>query len=149
MGYKYFQPNKKDLKDNHLDCQIRALCKATGKDWLSVYDDLVAIGRELWRLPDEREASDEYLKARGFFRVKAVRGKKPTLKEFAETHRRGTFVVNMTGHVVTVIDGDYYDTWDSGDGATYSYWRKNELVPIPMNRAAAIAQGRPWIEEEE
>lgn len=124
MGYKYYQPNKKDLKDDHLDCAVRALCKATGRDWLSVYDDLTAIGREMWRLPDEKEVGKQYLENFGFVRRKAVRGKKPTLKEFARAHKHGTFVVQLTGHVVTVIDGTYYDSWDSGNWATFSYFER-------------------------
>lgn len=30
--WKYYQPNKKDLKDEYGDCVIRALCKVTGKE---------------------------------------------------------------------------------------------------------------------
>lgn len=32
--YRYYQPNKKDLKDSYGDCTIRALTKTTGKTWL-------------------------------------------------------------------------------------------------------------------
>ena len=45
-NYKYYQPNKKDLKDNHGDCVIRALTKVTEKSWLEVFDGLVPIVRK-------------------------------------------------------------------------------------------------------
>ena len=32
--YKYYQPNKKDLKDQYGDCVIRALTKVMDKEWL-------------------------------------------------------------------------------------------------------------------
>ena len=31
MGYKYYQPNKKDIKDEYGDCVIRAFTKALDK----------------------------------------------------------------------------------------------------------------------
>lgn len=36
--YKYYQPNKKDIKDKYGDCTIRALTKVLDKTWLEVYD---------------------------------------------------------------------------------------------------------------
>ena len=45
--YKYYQPNKKDLKDNHGDCVIRALTMIMDKSWLGVFDDLIPYAREL------------------------------------------------------------------------------------------------------
>ena len=50
-----------------------------------------------------------------------------TVAEFAEDHDRGTFVVMTGNHVVTVIDGDYYDTLDSGDEtALFYYYKRSE-----------------------
>ena len=34
--WKYYQPNKKDLKDEYGDCVIRALCTDTSKEWLGI-----------------------------------------------------------------------------------------------------------------
>lgn len=46
-NYKYYQPNKKDLKDKYGDCVIRALTKVTGKEWMQVFDELLPYAREL------------------------------------------------------------------------------------------------------
>jgi len=45
--WKYYQPNKKDLKDTYEDCVIRALTKALDMEWLEVFDELHPIAREL------------------------------------------------------------------------------------------------------
>lgn len=41
-----------------------------------------------------------------------------TVSDFAADHPKGRYLIRTdgltSGHVVTVIDGDYYDTWDSG-----------------------------------
>ena len=44
--FKYYQPNKKDIKDKVGDCQIRALSKALNKTWLEVFDIITPICRE-------------------------------------------------------------------------------------------------------
>lgn len=49
-----------------------------------------------------------------------------TLKDFCDDHKRGTFIVALNNHVVCVKDGDYYDTWDSGDEVPLYYWEKEE-----------------------
>lgn len=37
-----------------------------------------------------------------------------TVQEFSEYYPDGIYVLKADGHVVTLVDGDYYDTWDSG-----------------------------------
>jgi hypothetical protein len=51
-----------------------------------------------------------------------------TVKDFCSEHPIGTYILgideNKNGHVVAVINGDYYDTWDSGNEIPSFYWRK-------------------------
>jgi hypothetical protein len=49
-----------------------------------------------------------------------------TVRDFCKDHPVGKFLLAIGKHVVTVIDGDYYDTWDSGDQVPISYWLKGE-----------------------
>ena len=44
--YKYYQPNKKDLKDKQGDCSIRALTKFMDISWTEAFDMLVKYARE-------------------------------------------------------------------------------------------------------
>ena len=66
--FKYYQPNKKDLKDNYGDCVIRALTAVTGKSWLDVFDELIPYARLAQCNPNAKQAYQEYLKNNGFVR---------------------------------------------------------------------------------
>ena len=38
-----------------------------------------------------------------------------TIRDFCKDHPRGLYVLGPKEHAVAVIDGDYYDSWDSGN----------------------------------
>ena len=126
--YKYFQPNDKDIKDKMGDCQIRALAKALNKSWLEVFDLICPIIREA-------QAMDifccDLTKTKGFmkrigFEYTGISNKKgskrPTVEEFAKKHPKGRYVCSVASHVVAVVDGIYYDTWDCGYKSLYGYY---------------------------
>ena len=126
MAYKYYQPNKKDLKDTYGDCVIRALTKALNKSWLEVFDEIIPISRELQCPYGCKPAYETYLKTKGYkwWGLKVEKGKRRlTTKSFCRLYNNGTYILRLSHHLVTVVDGDYYDTWDSGDKSVYGYWR--------------------------
>lgn len=48
-----------------------------------------------------------------------------TVEDFAEDNPRGTYILSMPGrHVVTVVDGTVYDSWDSRNEIPVYYWMK-------------------------
>ncbi len=51
-----------------------------------------------------------------------------TVQDFCIDHPVGIYVLwvdgQQNGHVVCVVDGNYYDTWDSGYEFPIFYWRK-------------------------
>ena len=47
-----------------------------------------------------------------------------TIKDFCEDNPHGKFLLATDAHVVTVIDGNYFDAWDSGDQVPIYYWFK-------------------------
>lgn len=49
-----------------------------------------------------------------------------TVEQFCEDHPKGLFVVAVQGHVLTVLDGDYYDAWDSGKETPIFYYYFDE-----------------------
>lgn len=50
-----------------------------------------------------------------------------TVSDFAFDHPRGVYVLGTSSHVVTLIDGDWYDIFDSADETVQFYWyRKDE-----------------------
>lgn len=124
---KYYNPNP--LKKSTSDCVARAICKATGKDWDTVYAELFKIGFELKVMPNDDEAWKEYLIRAGFIyhSIKVKKGsRRPTVDSFARSHRKGTFVLRVANHIVTCEDGYYFDTWDCGDKSLYGYYEKPE-----------------------
>lgn len=126
--YKYYQPNKKDLKDKYGDCQIRALSKVLNKSWIETYDLTVPINRKfqingMFNLPVKERA--EALKLLGFeyYGISVRSGnKRPTVEEFAKEHKTGSYILNVAHHEVACVDGIYYDTWDSGKCSLYGYF---------------------------
>jgi hypothetical protein len=126
-GYKYYQPNTKDVKDEHGDCVIRALTKVLNKTWLEVFDDLVPIARDIQAPINMKCVYETYLKNNGFTYVGVSNkkgSKRPTVNSFAKEHKQGTYYLNVANHCVAVVDGVYYDTWDCGYKSLYGYWVK-------------------------
>lgn len=129
--YVYYQPNKKDLKDKVGDCQIRALAKVLDKSWVEVFDLITPICREQQVMDifscDLNKTKEAM--ARLGFKYTGVSNKKgskrPTVDTFAKEHKTGKYIASVAHHVVAVVDGRYFDTWDSGWKSMYGYY---ELV---------------------
>lgn len=128
--YKYYQPNKKDLKDEYGDCTIRALSKALNIDWLSAFELTLPYCRK-YQVPNiffcSNKIEKEILEQMGFkyHKISNKKGsKRPTVKSFSKENKIGTFILNVANHEVAVVDGVYYDTWDSGDKCLYSYYER-------------------------
>lgn len=123
--YQYYQPNKKDLKDEYGDCVIRCLTKAFDKSWLSIFDDLQPLSRELQVPFNTRPCYEKYLDGKGciYYGISNKKGtKRPTVLSFAKEHKTGTYILRVAHHLVTVVNGIYYDTWDCGSKSLYGYW---------------------------
>ena len=110
------------------DCTIRAICIATKKSWFEVYTELALKGLQMCDMPSSNQVWGAYLRDNGFKRhvVPDTCPECYTVKDFCGEHFKGTYVLGTGSHVVTVIDGDYYDTWDSGDEQPIYYWSKGE-----------------------
>ena len=126
-NYKYYQPNSKDLKDKYGDCVIRALTKVTSKEWMQVFEELVPIAKGFQCMPNSKPCYEAYLTQNGFTYqgISNAKGtKRPTVDRFAKDHPQGVYFLRVAHHCVAVVDGIYYDTWDSGAMSLYGYWSK-------------------------
>ena len=128
-NYKYYQPNKKDLKDRYGDCSIRALTKYFGKQWLEIFNDLVVYAQKNQGMPNMLPNIKEYLEDKKvpYTKVYSPKAKKKeTVLDFAKAHKSGKYVLYVRSgfgtHLVAVEDGVYYDTWDCGNKLIYGYW---------------------------
>jgi hypothetical protein len=125
--WKYYQPNKKDLKDEYGDCVIRSLTRALNMEWLEVFEELLPYARETQAMPNNKVVYEQYILDKGFKYVGVSNkkgAKRPTVQSFAKEHNEGTYILRVAHHIVTVVDGYFYDTWDSGDKSLYGYWVK-------------------------
>ena len=124
MSFVYYNANPVQNRTN--DCAVRAIAVAENKSWLEVFDGICTSGRSLFAMPSTNEAWGEYLRKCGYIK-RAIPNLCPncyTVRDFCREHPRGKYVVGVEKHVVAIIDGDWYDTWDSGDEVPIFYWKK-------------------------
>ena len=48
-----------------------------------------------------------------------------TIKDFCYNSPYGTYIIGTGEHVVCVIDGDYYDSWESGNEIPLYYFQRS------------------------
>lgn len=120
--FKEYNPNPLNLKVS--DCVVRALSKALKTDWKTAYMLTVVKGMALGDIMTANHVWGAVLADHDFKRY-AIPNTCPdcyTIKEFAADHPMGVYVLGTGSHAVTVEDGDYYDSWDSGDEVPVYYW---------------------------
>ena len=108
------------------DCTVRAISKAIGKSWDDTYIGLALQGFRMKDMPSSNNVWGEYLYENGFRRF-VIPDSCPncyTVKEFAEDHKDGKYILCTGTHVIFSERGNYYDTWDSGNEVPVYYWKK-------------------------
>lgn len=126
MSYSYYNPNPAGRRSVG-DCTVRALSKALGKTWEEAYTGLALEGFLRGDLPNADDVWGPYLKKHGFTRhlIPEDCPEPYTVEQFAEEHPQGTYILSMPGrHVVAVVDGTYFDSWESGRETPSYYWSK-------------------------
>ena len=124
----YIQSNNNPDKALVGDCTVRAISKAIGKPWDDTYIFLAVQGFKMKDMPSSNRVWGEFLYANGFRRF-IIPDSCPncyTIKDFCNDHPKGKFIVATGTHVVCVVDGNYYDSWDSGEEVPIYYWRKEK-----------------------
>lgn len=128
MSYEYFNENPRAKSVG--DCAIRALSIALGQTWGETYVDLALEGFIGGDLPNADSIWGSYLARKGFSKnfIPDDCPECMTVERFAKENPNGTFVLSMPGrHVVTVVNGDWIDSWDSGaEIPTYYFAKKSE-----------------------
>jgi hypothetical protein len=128
MAYVYTNPNPKGALIG--DCAVRAIALANGLSWNEAYMELTEYGFRMKNLPNADSVWGALLKDYGFAK-KVIPDTCPncySIREFCADHPLGTYVIGTGSHVVAVINGDYYDSWDSGDEVPIVYWRKQDGI---------------------
>ena len=108
------------------DCVVRALSLALHKDWEDIFIGISMKAYTMHDMPSSNGVWGAYLKDKGFKRY-IIPNECPdcyTIKDFCMDHPYGIYILSTGTHVVTVIDGNYYDTWDSGKEIPVYYFEK-------------------------
>ena len=114
-------PKRKEVPD----CVVRAISIALGMRWLDVYDGLCALGRSECNMPSADAVWGKYLYQMGFipFLLPASCPQCVTIEEFTRWFPEGTYIIGTGSHAVAVINGDYYDSCDSGNEIPSFFWK--------------------------
>lgn len=125
--YVYYNPNPRHKKSIG-DCSVRALAKALNTSWESAYIDLITIGYNIGDMPSSNATIAKLLHEKGFRKAIIPNDCRDcySVLDFSEKNPKGKFILGTGSHLVTVVDGKYYDTWDSGDEIPICVWFKNE-----------------------
>lgn len=108
------------------DCVIRAISAAEDVDWDDTFIDLMVKCFQLKDIPSSNNAWGAYLHDLGYSRH-VVPDTCPdcyTIEDFTKDHPKGTYILATGTHVVCARDGNYYDTWPSGQETVIYYFEK-------------------------
>ena len=126
MAWRMHNPNP---EGRHVgDCTVRAITRATGESWVEAYTGIALQGLIMCDMPSNNGVWGAYIRRKGF-KKKAIPDECPddyTVEEFCQDHPKGIFIVAVDGHVLTVVDGDYFDSWDSGREIPIYYFEREE-----------------------
>ena len=125
MGdFRSFNPNPRTAKVG--DCAVRAIAKALDIGWYQAYVMLATEGLTQCDMPSANNVWGAILRQNGFRRA-SIPAECPdcyTVGDFIREYPEGTYVVALKNHVVTVVDGVLYDTWNSMDENPIYFWRR-------------------------
>jgi hypothetical protein len=118
-----YNPNPFGLRVG--DCVIRAISRVLEKPWEETYVDLCVQGFMLADLPSSNAIWSAYLKRKGFKRHTVEDcADCYTVEDFCKDHPKGIYVIGTGSHAVAVVDGCYYDAWQSGKETPVYYFEK-------------------------
>lgn len=106
------------------DCAVRAVAKALDIDWETAYAKIALQGFIMCDMPSADAVWAAVLRQNGFQR-EAIPNDLPqnyTVSDFARDHPGGVYVLAIGGHVLTVENGQYWDSWDSGSEIPQYYF---------------------------
>ena len=118
--WRFYNPNPCNVLVG--DCTIRACSLITDTTWKKTHENLSQLSRVRCNMPSANVVWGEYLEGRGM--VYKVPRFPLTIRQFCREHPTGSFTIGTGEHAVTVIDGEWYDIWDSGYERVLYYFER-------------------------
>lgn len=124
MGYRYFNSNP--LQNITEDCTVRTLSKVLNISWDEAFDMLSDMAKKMCVMPSDKNAFSAVLRMNGFYRqnLPNICPECFTIRDFARENPVGKYVLCTGNHVVAVVNGDYFDIWNSGDEIVLWFWTR-------------------------
>lgn len=108
------------------DCAIRAVSVALDVSWDDAFDMIADNAKAMGSVMHNDAAWGSVLRQHGFERA-IIPNTCPdcyTVRDFCKDHPKGRYVVGTGNHAVAVINGNYVDTFDSGNEVGVYFWRE-------------------------
>ena len=117
--------NPNPLGKQTSDCVVRAIAIATEQSWRRTYRELCELGEIEAEMPNSNSLWGLYLKQKGAeqFLLPESCPQCMTVRAFCERFPEGVYVIGTGTHAVACIDGDYMDSFDSGNEVPSYFWR--------------------------
>ena len=109
------------------DCVIRSIATVLNKSWEDVYAGIVLQGFIMNDMPSSNSVWKAYLNKYGYTRH-IIPNTCPdcyTVKDFCKDNPVGNFVLGTGTHAIAIKDGNYIDTWDSGNEIPIYYFERS------------------------
>lgn len=119
--FRFYNANPRGRRVD--DCVIRAISFAENNNWEETYDKLSEYAKEEGIILNEVTFVDGYLDSKYPKRCYKCEGSRATIKDFVRTHKNGTYLITMKGHITCLSDGIIYDTWDCTNNRIWAVWR--------------------------
>ena len=109
------------------DCVIRAISNALDASKERAYVELCVQGFMMGDLPSSNAVWSAYLRRKGFKRHTIEDCPDCySIEDFCQDHPKGVYVIGTGTHAVAIIDGCYYDAWQSGRDPVVKKKKKGE-----------------------
>lgn len=123
--------NAHPYQDDIDDCVVRAIATFFDISWDEAYLMIVIQGYKMKLFPNNRnDVWGTLLHEKGcdFYYIQNMCPNCITVERFANDHPHGRYILGTTTHAIAIVNGSYYDTWDSGqEYPVYYFVKKGEL----------------------
>jgi len=106
------------------DCCIRALANAMSCSWVEAFDWLTERARRDYSVVNDAQDFRRWLIQGGavWKNCPAEKGKaRMKVRDFAEKHPEGRYVITIANHETAVVNGQILDAWNCGESAVVGY----------------------------